>query len=114
MATIPNNSLSGPLAPKFNIHEDTRNASNRPELPKQRSRTNYVPFGIFIVFSLLAIPLTLAQVRNQQDFRQQAAAPFPTQIIPSPTPFLSETSGIHSTPEATMTPPFPTATPRIE
>lgn len=112
MADIPNNSTSGPLAPKFNLNQDTRDPLNKPPRPS-KSWTGYVPMGVFFLFALVAIPLTLREVANRQDVRQRASGPLPTQVIPSPTPFPSPTEELTATPSTTLTPTIKKTAPKL-
>ncbi len=102
MADIPNNSTSGPLAPKFNINQDTRDPQNVPS-KQPKSWIGYVPMGVFFLFAMVAIPLTLREVASRQDVRQRASGPLPTQTIPSPTPFPTEMPPT-ATPSTSLTP----------
>lgn len=103
MADLPNNSTTGPLAPKFNINQDTRDPNNKPPRPP-RSWTGYVPMGVFFLFALVAIPLTMRELSQRQDVRQRASGPLPTQVIPTSTPFPSPTDEPTATPSTTLTP----------
>lgn len=91
MAVIPGNSHQGPLAPKYNLSQDTRDPSNKPEKLKFRRSYKWVPIAVFFLASLVAIPLTMSQLSTQQDIRQRASEVFPTQVIASPTPFPTDT-----------------------
>lgn len=96
MAEIPQNSFQGPLAPKIGLSESYRNpipGGAKNDIPKGRNYGRLVPVGA-IALALLVLPLTISQINQQQDIRQQASEPTPTIITPvnvnaSPSPTLS-------------------------
>jgi len=92
MAEIPKSSFEGPLAPKFGLTDNARDSfplKDAPE-PKRRNYSSLIPVA-GIAIAILVIPLTLQQINQQQDVRQQASEPTPTiQIAPSVTPAVSE------------------------
>ena len=65
MAVIPQDSMTGPLAPKFNLQQDTRDPNNKPE-SKGRENIKWAPLAVFFLFSLGIIPLTMNQLSTRQ------------------------------------------------
>ena len=108
MAQIPQNSFQGPLAPKYGLNEDLRNTipgGPNVNIPKKRNFSRLLPVGALAI-ALLILPLTISQLGQQQDVRQNASGPeptivFPTSVIGSPTPVVSLTPVI-STPSASV------------
>lgn len=110
MATLPSSSFQGPLAPKIGLNDSFRSPlhENQQEAPSgsggKRNYGRLLPVGA-IALALLVLPLTLSQLNQEQDVRQQAAEPTKA-ILPTRTPTpttiptpISETAPI-STPSA--------------
>jgi hypothetical protein len=91
MAEIPQSSFQGPLAPKFGLNDNFRNPIPSGQKNESGGKRNYgklIPVGA-VALALLILPLTISQINQQQDIRQQAEEPTPTIIEPidgSPTP----------------------------
>ena len=90
MADIPQSSFQGPLAPKYGLNDNYKKPlPGVPNIPKGRNYGKFIPVGA-IALALLILPLTIQQLGQQQDTRQQASEPTPTIAIPtkvtSPTP----------------------------
>jgi len=95
-----NSPFDGPLAPRIGFNNTIQNPIPGGQSPKQsqneekdggRFKFNggkLVPFGA-IALALLVLPITISQLNQSQDNRQRASEikRFPTQVIPSPTPF---------------------------
>lgn len=101
MAEIPKNSFQGPLAPKIGLNDSTQNPiPGGPKIPPpKRDYSHFVPVGA-LALALLILPLTIQQLMQQQDVRQQASQPTPIIAVPTSTV---------QTPTPTET-PTPTAT----
>lgn len=110
MAEIPQNSFQGPLAPKIGLNESYRNpipGGPKIDEPKRRNYGRLIPVGA-IALALLVLPLTIDQLNQQQDTRQQASEPTPTIVVPvgnatespSPSVTLPPPEIIDSTPSA--------------
>lgn len=92
MAEIPQSSFQGPLAPKIGLNDNVKNPiPGGPKMPpKKRDYAHFIPVGA-LGLALLILPLTIQQLSQQQDIRQQASQPtptiaVPTSTVPSPTP----------------------------
>lgn len=105
MATLPSSSFQGPLAPKIGLNDSFRSPLHEnPGAPSGGSggKRNYgrlLSIGA-IALALLVLPVTLSQLNQQQDVRQQAAQPtkavMPTRVpTPTTTPIsINETAPI--------------------
>ena len=110
-----NSHFDGPLAPRIGFNNSIQNPIPRSAQPEQSYNANqggggrnykkFLPIGA-VALALLVLPLTLSQLNQTQDVRQRAAeiTRFPTQVIPSPTPFPSPTDIPTITPTPTVTP----------
>ncbi len=104
MADIPQNSFQGPLAPKIGLNDNFKNpvpGGGKVDIPKGRNYGKLIPVGA-IALALLILPLTIQQLSQQQDTRQQASEPTPTITLPT------RTTSPSPTPTATveLAPPF--------
>lgn len=84
MAEIPQSSFQGPLAPKYGLNDNFRNpvpGGAKIDIPKSRNYGKFIPIGA-IGLALLILPLTIQQLNQQQDTRQQASEPTPTISVP--------------------------------
>jgi len=84
MAEIPQSSFQGPLAPKYGLNDNYRNpipGGPKINIPKGRNYGKFIPIGA-IGIALLILPLTIQQLNQQQDVRQQASEPTPTINVP--------------------------------
>lgn len=93
MADIPQNSFQGPLAPKYGLNDNYQKppAGGNVNIPKGRNYGKFIPVGA-IALALLILPLTIQQLSQQQDTRQQASEPTPSITLPStpsPTPTVT-------------------------
>lgn len=86
MAEIPQSSFQGPLAPKIGLNDSVSNpVPGGPKIPpKKRDYTHFIPVGA-LGLALLILPLTIQQLSQQQDVRQQASQPTPTIVAPTST-----------------------------
>lgn len=117
-----NSPFDGPLAPRIGFNNTIQNPIPGGQSPKQsqneekgggRFKFNggkLLPFGA-IALALLVLPITLSQLNQNQDNRQRASeiTRFPTQVIPSPTPFLSPTETPIASPSVSLSPAEPTS-----
>ncbi len=111
MADIPQNSFQGPLAPKYGLNDNFRNpipGGPKVNIPKGRNYGKLIPVGA-VALALLILPLTIQQLGQQQDNRQQASQPTPTISLPvqvtSPTPTptpVNERFPLSPTPTSTV------------
>ena len=94
MAEIPQNSFQGPLAPKFGLNDSIRNpipGGPKINIPRGRNYSRLLPVWA-LALALLILPLTIQQLSQTQDNRQNASQPTPTIVLPtsvvanSPTP----------------------------
>ncbi len=107
MADIPQNSFQGPLAPKYGLtdnYKSTPPGGPKVDIPKSRNYGKFIPVGA-IALALLILPLTIQQINQQQDNRQQASQPTPTIEIPTGTATVTPTP----TPEVELVPPVTTS-----
>lgn len=83
MAEIPLNSFQGPLVPKIGLNEDYKKSipSGEKNISGGRSYGKFIPVGA-IALALLVLPLTIDQIKQQQDIQQRASEPTPTIVIP--------------------------------
>lgn len=108
MAEIPQNSFKGPLAPKFGLTDNARSSFPIKDPPGPNHRKNIaglLPIG-GIMIALLVLPLTIQQLSNTQDVRQQASQPTPTIVLPTSVtePSISPTISPTSTSSSELTP----------
>lgn len=99
MADIPQSAFQGPLAPKIGLNDTFQNPipGGGAKIPKKRNFSGLLPVGA-IALALLILPLTIQQLSQQQDTRQNASAPQPTIVLPTsvtqPTPTLTPTPSV--------------------
>lgn len=109
-----NSPFDGPLAPRIGFSNSIQNPIPGASQPQQSLNSEkgsggklkkFVPIGA-IALALLVLPLTISQLSQTQDVRQRASeiTRFPTQIIPSPTLFISPTESPTPTASASPTP----------
>ncbi len=112
-----NSPFDGPLAPRIGFNNTIQNPIPGGQSPKQSQNEEkggggfkfnggkLLPFGA-IALALLVLPITISQLNQSQDNRQRASEikRFPTQVIPSPTPFLSPTNTPTASPSVSLSP----------
>lgn len=112
-----NSPFDGPLAPRIGFNNTIQNPIPGGQSPKQSQNEDkggggfkfnggkLLPFGA-IALALLVLPITLSQLNQSQDNRQRASEikRFPTQVIPSATPFPSPTDTPTASPSVSLTP----------
>ena len=110
MAELPQSSFQGPLAPKIGLNDSMNNPIPAgPKLPpKRRNYAAFIPVGA-LGLALLILPLTIQQLSQQQDVRQQASQPTPTVAIPT-SPVASPTLA----PNQGLVPPIATDSGELE
>ncbi len=105
MADIPQNSFQGPLAPKYGLNDNYKSTppgGGKVDIPKGRNYGKFIPVGA-IALALLILPLTIQQLGQQQDTRQQASEPTPTINLPTKTPTPTPTITVELAPPVTAT-----------
>lgn len=108
MAVTPSSSFQGPLAPKHGLSDSFHSPIQNQDLQKnsdnkgggKRTVGKYIPFAA-LGLALLVLPLTLEQLNQQQDVRQQASQPTPTITLPTPIPSPTPTITPALEPETT-------------